>query len=204
MDAETARPLLDEFKKIGRIVFQAGLNNSHSGNLSFRAGDRILITRRGSMMGFLEDSDIVETGLEKNDHGVALASTEVDVHRAIYRATSNLAVLHAHPLAATALSVLQDEIIPVDVEGSYSLRKIPVLAFEFGTSSEEMAREIPKALKSYKVVMVKAHGAFAAGHSMEEVMHAVHMTENIAQILWMVKAAGGDPAKIQKALYSKW
>jgi L-fuculose-phosphate aldolase len=204
MDAEIYRPILDEFKKIGRAVFLAGLNNSHSGNMSFRVGDRLLITRRGSMLGFLEDSDIVETGIEKNDAGVALASTEVDVHRAIYQATSNLAILHTHLLTATALSILHDEIIPVDVEGSYYLRRIPVLAFEYGTSSKEMAREIPEALKSYKVVMVKAHGAFAAGYSLEEALHYAHMAENIAEIVYKVKTMGGDLSKIQAGAYSEW
>ncbi|MHC5038398.1 MAG: class II aldolase/adducin family protein [Planctomycetota bacterium] len=197
-------PIRKEFKKIGHAIFLANLNNSHSGNMSFRVGDRLLITRRGSMLGFLSDADIVETGLEGNDSGVALASTEVDVHRAIYRGTSNLAVIHVHPLTAVALSILQDEIIPIDVEGSYYLRKIPVLGFEYGTSSKEMAEALPKALKSYKVVMVKSHGAFAAGYSLEEALHYAHMTENIAEIIYKVKALGGDLSKIQAPGFSEW
>ncbi len=204
MDVERYRPILDEFKRIGHAVFLAGLNNSHSGNMSFRVGDRILITRRGSMLGFLRDGDVVETGLEKNDSGVALASTEVDVHRAIYRGTSALAILHTHLLCATALSILHDEIIPIDVEGSYYLRRIPVLGFEYGTSSKEMAEALPKALKRYKIVMVKAHGAFAVGDTLEEALHYAHMTENIAEIIWKVHTLGGDLDAIRKNLYADW
>jgi L-fuculose-phosphate aldolase len=103
-----------------------------------------------------------------------------------------------------ALSFVQDEIIPIDVEGSYYLRRVPVLAFEFGTSSKEMAEELPKALKSYRIAVVKGHGAFAVGNSLDEVLHLSHMLENIAQILCTVKAIGGDVAKIQQAQYSKW
>jgi L-fuculose-phosphate aldolase len=196
--------VVEEFKKIGKAIFLAGLNNSHSGNISVRVGERILITRRGSMLGFLGDGDVVETGLERNDSAIALASTEIDVHRGIYKGTSALAVLHTHPLMATALSILEDEIIPIDVEGSYYLRRIPVLGFEYGTSSKEMAEELPKALKKYKIVMVKGHGAFSVGATLEEGLHYAHMLENIAQIICTVKSMGGDLDAIRKSQYSKW
>lgn len=196
--------VMEEFKKTGRAIFLAGLNNSHSGNISVRVGERILITRRGSMLGFLEDGDIVETGLDHNDSAIALASTEIDVHRAIYKETSALAVLHTHPLTAIALSILHDEIIPIDIEGSYYLRRIPVIGFEYGTSSKEMAEQLPKALKKYKIVMVKGHGAFSVGATLEEGLHYAHMLENIAQIIYMVKTMGGDLKAIQKSQYSKW
>jgi len=156
------------------------------------------------MLGFLENSDIIETGLEKNDSGIALASTEVDVHRAIYKATSNLAVMHVHLLAAVSLSIIQDEIIPIDVEGSYYLRKIPILAFEYGSSSKEMASELPEILKSYKVVIVKGHGAFTVGATLEEALHYAHMTEDISRIIYMVKCMGGNLEDIKKSSYSKW
>ncbi len=196
--------LIPEFKRIGKAIFLAGLNNTHSGNISVRVGERMLITRRGSMLGFLEDGDIIETGLDRNDSAIALASTEIDVHRGIYKGTSALAVLHTHPLTATALSILHDEIIPVDVEGSYYLRRIPVLEFEYGTSSKEMAEQLPEALKKYKIVMVKGHGAFSVGATLEEGLHYAHMLENIAEIIYMVKTMGGDLKAIQKSQYSKW
>ena len=196
--------IIDEFKKIGKAIFLAGLNNTHSGNISVRVGERMLITRRGSMLGFLEDNDVVETGIDHNDSAIALASTEIDVHRGIYKGTSALAVLHTHPLTATALSIVRDEIIPIDVEGSYYLRRIPVIEFEYGTSSKEMAEQLPEALEKYKIVMVKGHGAFSVGATLEEGLHYAHMLENIAEIIFKVKAMGGDLDSIQKSQYSKW
>ena len=204
MASEKYREIIDEFKKIGRAVFDVGLNNSHSGNMSVRVGDRILITRRGSMLGFLQDHDIIETGLEQDDSGISLASTEVAVHRAIFNGTSCLAIVHTHPITATALSLVQDEIIPVDVEGSYYLRKVPILEFEFGTGSKEMEQELPKALKNYRVVMVKGHGAFSVGNFLEEAFHYAHMVENVAEIIYRVKTLGGDLGKLQKTQFSTW
>ncbi len=204
MASEKYKDVIEEFKKIGKMIFEKELNNSHSGNMSVRIGNRILITRRGSMLGFLNDSDIIETGLERNDSGISLTSTEVNVHRAIYKGTSCLAIVHTHPLTATALSLVQDEIIPIDVEGSYYLRKIPIIEFEFATSSKEMEKELPKVLKNYKICMVRSHGAFAIGDYLEEALQYSHMVESIARIIYMVKIMGGDLTKIQKSMYSTW
>ena len=57
--------MLKDFQRFGRDLFLAGLNSSHSGNLSVRRGDKIIITRRGSMLGNLAEQDIIETGLQK-------------------------------------------------------------------------------------------------------------------------------------------
>ncbi len=66
-------------------------------------------------------------GLIGNDQATPLASTELVGHRAIYRQTPALAVIHAHPPHAVALSLLEREIIPVDMEGSFHLSKVRVL-----------------------------------------------------------------------------
>jgi L-fuculose-phosphate aldolase len=67
--------MLKDFAYIGRDLFLSGLNSSHSGNLSVRFGDRIVITRRGAMLGQLTERDLIETGLARNDSHIILAST---------------------------------------------------------------------------------------------------------------------------------
>lgn len=193
-----------EFERIGRALFISGLNNSHSGNMSIRVGNRIFITRRGSMLGFLQEQDIIETGLDENDSNIALASSETGVHRAIYKGTPSLAIIHSHPLTAVALSLLMDEIIPIDVEGSYIIHKVPVLNFEYGSASKEMEKELPKALAHYKIVLVHGHGAFAVGNFLEDALHYTHSLENIAKIIYIVKVMGGNLNELQKADYLKW
>ena len=72
-----------QFFEIGRDLWDAQMISSHGGNISMRVGDRVIIKRRGAPLGRLKPHDLVETGLEKNDSGVALASTELLVHRTI-------------------------------------------------------------------------------------------------------------------------
>lgn len=173
-----------EFEKIGRDLFVAGLISSHGGNMSVRVGDRILITRRGSMLGRLEERDIIETGLEKNDSHITLASTEIGVHRAIYRSTSALAVVHAHPPFCINISLLEDEIIPIDSEASYFIHKVPVVTTEHTAGSVEVERVVPEALKKYKIVMLRGHGTFAIGQFLEEAYQLTSMLEISAKILY--------------------
>ena len=104
--------VLEQFQAIGRDLFVAGVISSHGGNLSVRMGDRILITRRGSMLARLEERDIIDTGLEENDSSVMLASTEINVHRAIYQGTAAQAIVQPHhPPHAIARSLMCDEIV---------------------------------------------------------------------------------------------
>ena len=95
----------EQFRDIGRDLFVADMISSHGGNMSVRYGDRLIIKRRGAMLGRLQPHDLVETRLDKNDSGVALASSELIVHRAIYQQTPALAIVHCHPRTAIAVSV---------------------------------------------------------------------------------------------------
>ena len=49
------------------------------------------------MLGQLKPHDLIETRLDKNDSGVALASTELLVHRTVYLNTPALAICPLPP-----------------------------------------------------------------------------------------------------------
>ncbi len=183
--------MLKDFQLIGQDLFLAGLNSSHSGNLSIRQGDRLVITRRGSMLGRLTERDLIETGLEKNDSHITLASTEIRVHRAIYKNTAALAVVHAHPPHATALSLIEDEIVPIDSEGAYFLHKIPVIGAERTIGSAEVEANLPDLLKEYKVVMIRGHGSFATGQLLEEAYQWTSALESVARIIYLTRTMPG-------------
>lgn len=175
--------IVQYFQKIGWASYVAGLQDTHSGNMSMRIGNRMLITRRGSMIGFLNDYDIIEINLEKNDSAISLASSETGIHRAIYRETNGLAIVHAHLVNAVILSFLSKEIIPIDVEGSYTIRRVPVLDFEFASGSKEMEETVPEYLKDNRIVVIKGHGAIAIGETLEEALFYNSVLENSSKII---------------------
>ena len=198
--------MLDQFQRIGRDLFLAGVISSHGGNMSVRMGDRILITRRGSMLARLEERDVVETALDENDANVTLASTEIGVHRAIYKATSALAVVHTHPPYAIVQSLLHDEIVPIDSEGSYLLHKVPVVAAELTAGSDEVAALLPHWLQEYDIVMLRGHGPFAIGHLLEEAYQITSVLEQTCKILTIAQGLGGELKEYRKGSdrYEAW
>ena len=157
IDSETFK----QFKIVGKVLTDHRYNTSHSGNISMRAGGKILIKRRGAMLGFLEPEDIIETDLYGADSSIMLSSTETDVHRQIYLNTDAMAVIHAHNPFCVILSLIEDEITCLDAEGIYSYRKIPIIEVENPAGPTDAAREVPKVLKNYPIAVVRAHGVFA-------------------------------------------
>ena len=198
--------VLEQFQAIGRDLFVAGVISSHGGNLSVRMGDRILITRRGSMLARLEERDIIETGLEENDANVMLASTEINVHRAIYQGTAAQAIVHAHPPYAIARSLMCDEIVPIDSEGSYLLHKVPVVHTELTAGSKEVAELLPKWLKEYDIVMLRGHGPFAIGHLLEEAYQLTSVLEMACRIMTIADGLGEQVKEYRKGSdrYETW
>jgi L-fuculose-phosphate aldolase len=161
--------MLDQFQKFGSDLFYRGLTSSHGGNMSVRMGDRIFITRTGAMLAHLIKTDIIEIGLEEDDSNIMLASSELVVHREIYLNTSALAIVHVHPPFAVAQSMcVKDAIIPIDSEGSYLFRKVPVVQTETTVGSKDVARLAAQMLREYKIFMLRGHGCFSIGPVLEE------------------------------------
>jgi L-fuculose-phosphate aldolase len=158
------------------------------------------------MLGRLKPHDIIETQLDKKDSGIALASTELIVHRAIYKATPALAVVHAHPRRAIALSLARDEIVPIDNEGSYLLKRVPVVSVEFASGTKQMADTIAEALVSYKIVFLRGHGSFAIGQTLDEAFQWTDALEEAAQIIMYARELGEEMIEYRKMSdsYSSW
>jgi L-fuculose-phosphate aldolase len=174
-----------DFIKFGRELFIRGLIASHSGNLSVKRGNEILITRSGSMLGNLTKEDIIPVPLMADK--VEGASRELVVHRTIYQATSALACVHAHPPYSIALSLIENEIIPIDEEGAFYFPKVPILAIEDSIGSEVVASQLAKLFNGNKIAMIKGHGSFAIGETLEEAYLKTSSLEHSCKIIHLTK-----------------
>ncbi len=186
--------ILTQFQTVGQELFTKGLVSSHSGNLSIRMGERITITRRNCGLGCLQEHDLIETGFSKNDRNTPLASTELAVHRAIYRETSASAIVHAHPPHAVALSLTETEIIPTDTEGLSLMGKVPVLGWDMEVKPGGLADIIARALKQCRIIMVHGHGSFAIGQLLEEAHNYTASLEESCQVICLLKTLQGESA----------
>ena len=177
-----------ELVRVGRIIFESGLTDTHGGNISMKVDNYILIKKSGKMLGYLEPADIVVTTLEENPDLDSEASIELKVHRAIYRTLPEVkGIVHAHSPYTVACSLLYDEIVPLDSEGRLLLGKIPVLSAKKVVSSDEVAEKLPELLKKSPVAVVKSHGPFAVGKTLEEALKYLSALENSCKIISIMK-----------------
>jgi len=168
--------------RLGKKMVASGLTTSRFGNISLRMGDTIAITRTGSMLDELDSSRVVEVDLE--GPCPAEASTETCVHRAIYRGTAHRCVIHTHSPYAVALSLLEDNVEPLDSEGSNFLGSLAVVEGDFGT--EKLASSVAFSLKDHKACIALGHGVFAAGKNLLEAYEAACMAEHSSQVRFLV------------------
>ena len=187
--------VLETFQWVGRDLYHLGLITLHAGNMSLRSGERVWITRTGSMLGHLEVGDVVDTALSSTESPHPKASMELPVHLAIYGATSARAILHAHPPSAVALSLIDEAILPADSEGGYILGKVPVIATAKVVASLEVADRASSLLDAHRAVLIRGHGSFAVGGSLEEALGITTTLEASAKILLLAKGAGWKPSK---------
>lgn len=180
------RQVVRAFRRAGRDLFISGLVTSHGGNMSIRLDDRIVITRRGAMLGRLEERDLVETGMRPSEVD-GECSREIVVHRAIYARTDARALIHAHPPYTIAHSFTHGSVEPVDSEGLYVLGEVPVVRAVMTIASPEAASVLAEAMREAPAAVLRTHGPFAKGATLEEALMRISVLEASARILHLLE-----------------
>jgi L-fuculose-phosphate aldolase len=108
---------------------------------------------------------------------------DLALHQAIYAAVSETeAVVHAHPRHAIALSLLEREIQPQDLEGQHYLGVVPVVP-----RGENVAQALADALRQHMIVVVAGHGSYARGESLWQALQWTSVLEESAEVLWLLR-----------------
>jgi len=179
-----------EMAKYGRKLVEHGLVESNFGNISVRAGDRMLITRSGTALDEITGDNVVEVEIHDTSSLDIIASSETVVHREIYRKTSALAIIHAHCPYSVVESLLAGPgraIVPVDSEGQYFLGNIPVVGG--GIGSRELAENLADALSGHRGAVVFSHGTFAIGRTLGEAYIVTTQLEHSCRIKYLYELA---------------
>jgi L-fuculose-phosphate aldolase len=172
-----------EFGRIGKRLFAEHLVGGNFGNVSVRDGaNGFYIKRTGAYLDVAAEPVFVPLAGEVPDG----ASSEYRVHRQVYTKTGHLAIVHAHPPVAIALSLVRDEIKPEDSEGIMFCPVITVVSGEPG--SQELADTVASALVSSKLVIARGHGTFAAGKTLDEAYLYTSLAEHACRVLSVKQA----------------
>ncbi len=168
-------------KAVGKKLLVQRLIDGASGNISFREGDCFYITRTGVMLDELDESSFVRMRVWSNDTN-PLASSDQLIHREVYRKSSRKAVLHCHGVYNVVLSFSRNSIIPLDLEGRLFLGEVRVISCKF--MSEEMAKTVGRILAEDRAVIVRGHGIYCAGESIDEAYRLASYLEHSCEILY--------------------
>jgi L-fuculose-phosphate aldolase len=181
---------LNQFQNVGNVLSSHGLVSSASGNLSIRMGDRLIITRRGSNLGALQEKDLIETGITKNDRATPMASIELPVHRAIYQNTQARAIVHAHPTHVIVISLMEKVISSSYIAEFCALNPVPVIGWGMEVKAGGLSEQISEALKDNQIVAVHGHGSFAIGSLLDEALNWTTGLEEACKVLCLMKSLG--------------
>jgi L-fuculose-phosphate aldolase len=196
--------VLPAFRLAGETLAACGCNNSHSGNLSQRVDDRVIITRTGAMLGRLAVDDLVVTSSAPTNDERLQASSELVVHLAIYERTKCGAVAHGHALWAVLAAWFADELKPIDVEGAYYHGSIPVVECTPATASPILGTALATSLTLKPVAIVRGHGVFAVGDNLERAMQHICSVNDSARLLVEAHKLGLNVNELAEKDYLKF
>lgn len=184
-----------EIIRVTRIVANQGLIRSNDGNISIRLDENhFLITPSGLYKMAMEPDDLIivnwQNQVVKGRVGLRPTS-EILMHLEAYRQRSDIdAVLHAHPLYATSLTI-SGEPFPMDIipEAAIGLGCVPIA--EYATpGTPEMAASIRVPISQSKAILLSHHGSLTIGRTLEEALIALERLEHTAHSYFVAQSFG--------------
>ncbi|HEY4846210.1 MAG TPA: class II aldolase/adducin family protein [Methylocella sp.] len=148
-----------------------GINQGTAGNISVRWENGLLITPSGLPYDEMKIDDIVFMNMDGSYEHRLAASSEWRFHRDILQERVDVnAVVHAHPVHATAFAICGMEVPAVHymiaAAGGPSIRCAPYAPY----GTEELSRAVLKALSGRACALLANHGMVATGHDLRAAM----------------------------------
>lgn len=161
-----------------------------SGNLSVRRGEHVAITPSGAAYDELTPESICVIDLRGDTvDGDLEPSSEVPMHTLVYEHTDAAAVAHTHPLYASTLSVLLDELPPVHY--MIALLGGPVRVAPYATyGSRELAENSVTAMAGRYGALLQNHGATTYGDSLAKAYTRSVYLEWVCQMYYQARLLG--------------
>jgi L-fuculose-phosphate aldolase len=185
----------EEVVEFARRMVSDGLVVGTSGNVSVRAGDLVAVTPSGTDYGSMTVSDVVVVDLAGEVVAGSLRPTsELPLHLVAYREHGAGAVVHTHSPAATALSLLREELPPVHYQIAMFGGSVLVAPYAtFGT--DELRDNASRSLEGRSAVILKHHGTLTTGGDLRGAYDRARQLEWLCDV-YLRAAAVAEPAAL--------
>ncbi len=180
------QPLVRHYRWLRRY----GYNDAHSGNASLRQGEGFWITPSGACADALKARDLLWCPLAGDlPEG---ASLDAPLHREVYRRDPEAgAVLHSHGPYSIAMTLNGEDFAALDFEGQYYFPRVPVIDIPYERYVEEAPGAVGAALAEHRVAVVRGHGVYARGETLDQAYKWTCSLESSARIAWLAAHPGG-------------
>jgi L-fuculose-phosphate aldolase len=177
-----------------RALNSLGLNQGTSGNISARLGEAMLITPSGVPYNDMRPEMLPRMPLG-GEYGAWSGrykpSTEWRFHLDILRARPDVgAIVHSHPIYATALSMLHKPIpaahYMIALFGGPTIRCTPYAPY----GTKELAELAVAGLEGRSGVLLGNHGMIVTGATLTEAMWRASELETLAKMYYLALVAG--------------
>ncbi len=184
--------LSNEIIKAAIYLKRQRLTPAHTGNVSVRFEDGMLITPTGLPYESLAAQDIVFVSQEGEwDEAGRAPSSEWQFHLAAYIANAGVqALVHTHSNYATTLACAGKQIPPfhymVAAAGGDTIPLVPYAIF----GSKELSDHVAKAFANRKACLMAHHGLLAGERTLDKAVELTEIIEDLAQQYWAVCQLG--------------
>ncbi|HHB89737.1 MAG TPA: class II aldolase/adducin family protein [Anaerolineae bacterium] len=180
--------------ELGQELVARGLVLGSGGNLSYRDGDRMFITRSGALLHQLLPEDFLPVPLDQpyqRPETTPRPSTETPMHRAAYFARPDAHVIvHCHPVNAIAWAMQGAPLPAVTPDFTLYLgAEVPTLPY-FLPGSQALAQAVAQALVSSPAVLLGNHGVLVTGDTVPRARLRLFHIDETAEICLKARAAG--------------
>ena len=174
-------------------VYAKGFVASNDGNISLITNENtILITRSGISKGDITEKDILEFDFNgKHLKGEGRITTEFKLHLYAYSKRKDVnAVVHCHPIHATAFSLLGEGLVKhYFPEVILTLGKVHLC--KYATPS---TNDLPLSLDPYieygRAFLLQNHGAMTLGKNVDDAYYKMEKLEHAAETLFKARQLG--------------
>ncbi|MES0883186.1 class II aldolase/adducin family protein [Roseibium sp. SCP14] len=186
---ELRQAIIDTCKEMNR----RGINQGTSGNVSARAGSRMIITPSGVPYDTMTPDMLASLPIDGDGEaeGPYPPSTEWQFHLALLRSKPDMhAVVHAHPVHCTALSINRMEIPACHyMIALFGGDTVPLAGYAlFG--SDELADNVTGAMADRHGCLMASHGAVVVGENLEKALWRMEELEVLARAFILSRSLG--------------
>lgn len=177
-----------------RRLYEQGLTTASGGNVSLRAGNRVLITPSQVDKASVQAGQINVLDLQGNMiSGDQKNSMETGMHLAIYQKRPDIsAIVHAHPVMATSFAIARKDINTGLAGESRAILGKPARASYRLMGTHELAESVSDAAKNAQVILMENHGVITLGTTLFQAYDRMEVAEAAARMTFVTDYMGSS------------